>query len=267
MKLIKWFLFTIVFVFIFLIIACTGGYLLIGNTTLVALVTKGIESSTGTRIYYQKDAKITRTLSPVLSIKNLILEDGDKQFTIHSNSLKLQVSLPGLLFGKLKIPMLVLGDTRVELQESTPAKKLVPPKSFPLKPILNDIQISKISVISENQEFSLPGTNINKFIVKIEPDADKLICTMEAEHEGSTFDIIFTLPRIQKTLELQALPFSLNVKNTSLSMSTEGLIDFSSSSATIEAMIQGNVSRLPSFFAEGPEPLKSINFSTQISGE
>ena len=78
-----------------LVLAFSGTYLLVGNETLVAFVTKHAARASNTHITYRQDAAITRTLAPTLKINELLIQDKNKKFQVSINSLQLQLSLPG----------------------------------------------------------------------------------------------------------------------------------------------------------------------------
>lgn len=233
-----------------LVLAVTLTFLFIDNATLMAQIAKKIESATGTRISYGKDAIVTRTLSPTITIKDLNIEDTNTHLKIHTNLLQLQVSLPELLMGRLEIPLLVLGDTRVEINESDSTKKLNLPQSFPFRPILHDIRISQISIVRSNGKISLPAVDIKQLTVTVEPNTDKLICVLLTPYGGKMIDVVATLPRIQVILEQERLPFSLAIKDPSFHLSLEGFMDLRASSPTLEADINieaADLTRISSF--------------------
>jgi uncharacterized protein YhdP len=118
MNMIKRMLAGILFVFVCLALGVTGTFLLVDNKTVMALITRQIESATGTRISYGKNAAMTRTLSPMITIHDLKIADTSTHLQVDSSLLQLQISLPGILKGRLEIPKLVLGDTRVTIKET-----------------------------------------------------------------------------------------------------------------------------------------------------
>jgi len=265
MKTIKRILISALFVFTILVLGGVGAYLFISDEILISRVADMIEAATGTRVEYRKDAKMSRTLSPAIHFDDFILEN--EHFTIQSSSFKLQVSLPGLLSGKLEIPLLTLGDTRIELLKSDTPKEQTLAESFPFIPVLSNIKISKVSIIHANKEFlNLSKMNIKEFNIKAVPDADKLYCTLKIQAPGELFDITATLPRVQEILEAKQLPLSLDIKTRLSHLSTEGMIDFSVTPMTFEAGVKANATGLPPFLSDYLPPLKSMALSTKISG-
>jgi hypothetical protein len=91
---------------VLLLLATTGAYLFLDDAILLGLIASRFEATTGTRISYRQDATVTRTLSPAFTFNDLVVEDQDKTFLFSSSSLLLQVSMPGLLAGKLEITRL-----------------------------------------------------------------------------------------------------------------------------------------------------------------
>ncbi|MDA3915645.1 MAG: AsmA family protein [Deltaproteobacteria bacterium] len=267
MKILKQFFTATLIIITILIIGVITAYLLVSDTTLITWITRGVEHAAGSRISYGTDGRITRTLSPVLSMNDFVFEDENKSLKFNTSSLKIQVNLPGLLFGRLEIPVLALGDTRVELKKSDATERKKPLESLPIIPTFGDIQISQISLISENKEFNLSSMNIKEFSVKIKPDeTDKLLLTLQTELAGNTFDVSTTLPVIHTILESQKLPFSLTINNEVSHISSDGLIDFSSTPPLIETRVQANAAKVPAFFSETLDPVTKIQLSTQISG-
>ena len=267
MKILKQFFTATLITVTILIIGVITAYLLVSNTTMITWITRGVEQAAGSQISYGLDGRITRTLSPVLSMNDFVFEDENKSFKLKTSSLKIQVNLPGLLFGRLEIPVLALGDTRVELKESDAAERKKPLESLPVIPVFGDIQISQISLISENKEFNLSSMNIKEFSVRIKPDeTDKMLLTLKTELEGNIFDVSTTIPDIQTILESQKLPFSLSIKDDVSHISSDGLIDFSSTPPFIEASVQADASKLPAFLSGTLDPVTKIKLSTKLSG-
>ena len=267
MKILKHFFTATLIIMTILIIGIITAYLLVSNTTMIAWITRGVEHAAGSQISYGLDGRITRTLSPVLSMNDFVFEDELKSLKFNTSSLKIQVNLQGLLFGRLEIPVLALGDTRVELKKNDATEGKKPLESLPIIPTFGDIQISQISLISENKAFNLSSMNIKEFSVKIKPDeTDKLLLTLQTELAGNTFDVSATLPVIQTILESQKLPFSLTINNDVSHISSDGLIDFSSTPPFIEASVQANAAKVPAFLSATLDPVRKIQLLTQISG-
>ncbi len=90
-------------------------YLLVDDTTLVSKLVEQLESSSDIRVLHRGDAHITRTLTPTLTVDDLVMTDTGKQYRVETGSLEVQISLPRLLLGQLDIPHLWIGDTQIEI--------------------------------------------------------------------------------------------------------------------------------------------------------
>ena len=95
-----------------------GAWLLVDDETLLSLLVKRLETASDTRISYREGASISRTWKPELSVNNLVVADREESYRLETSSLRLKVSLPSLLTGRLLIPHLLLGDTDVHILKS-----------------------------------------------------------------------------------------------------------------------------------------------------
>ncbi len=131
------------------LLTIVGAYLLVDDATLVAYLSKKIESASGTTISYTGAPTVSRTLTPTLSVAGLTIEDRGKGFRFETDSLELKVSLGKLLLGHLDIPRAHLGDTRFNISRGVSDSEKpteTGTSSLPLKPAIHDLQIAKLSV-------------------------------------------------------------------------------------------------------------------------
>ncbi len=208
------------------LLAATGAYLLVDDATLAALIIHRLEQATATRISYRQDAVITRTLSPTFSVNDLSIENTAGNYLILIHSLQLQISLAGLLAGRLDVPRLALGDTRVEIRESGSAGSPAFPAPLPFNPVLHDVAIGKLSLMLAGEAISLPATHISDLSIRPSPDTDQLMLAVKTELAGREMQINAALPKLQETLRSRLLPFSLAATGEGIDLSAEGRIDF-----------------------------------------
>lgn len=227
-------------------------WLVVSDTTLLALIGKRLESASGTRISYQSPARITRTLWPELTVTNLIIVDNDKRYQFRTSSLKVQIRLLKLLLGQLDISHLWLGETRVEFARRTPSESVTSGTegfSLPITPVLHDLRISRLSFERDGEEFRLPSINIDELTMKPDADTDTLAVSSRVKVAGNQFDLNATLAGLHKTLTTQRLPVSISVEDEATNLTMEGLIDLSQSPPAVEAAVKGRVSDLKRFAA------------------
>ena len=268
-------------VFFTSVVLLIGGavtYLSVDNSRLIDFMIQKIESSTHMVISYGEDLSLTRTLSPTLTIRDLTIEDSDSHLKIHSNSLQFQLSLPGLLRKRLDILKLVLGDTRVEIQEGASGGSVDLPEKFIFKPVLHHLQISQISILRAGEKMTLPGTHLNGLTIETQPDTQGLVCRLRTELGGDKWDLSASVPRLQDIFLQHRLPFSMTAVSPLVQMSAQGQILFQSQPPAIEADIQVTTMDdqlksgrktpvwMASILPEGMDPLKHLTLSTQISG-
>jgi len=230
-------------VFVTVVLAAGGAWLVTDDATLVAWLVKRVESASDTRISYREDAEVTRTLSPVLSLNDLVVEDAEGKYRVETRSLLVQVSLPYLLAGRVDIPRLLVGDTRVHVDRSGTAKKPDSPAAIDfsalrLKPVLHDVRISDIAVLIEGDKLQLPATEISELAVRLAPGKEhpQLSAQVDVEGEKLTIDVI--LPKLSEALKRKQLPFSVSVQGAISDSSAVGQVDFSQSVAVLEATLR-----------------------------
>ena len=238
-------IFTAILLVICLVVLVTAGaYLLVDDTTLVALITDRLGSASGTRITYQKGAEITRTLSPTLTLKDLAIIDDNQEYQVHTGSLQVQITLPRLLLGQLDVPRLLIGETSVAIEKSDaggPDKKTsLELPVLPLQPVLHDVHISSLSISSKGETYTLPANHVRELTLQREADDNTARLSVEVELAGQTVVIAATLPDIDQATKTQRLSFSISAKGVGIDLSTEGMIDFNPDSPTVEASLHGH---------------------------
>ena len=228
-------------------LAIIFSYLLVDDATLVSHLVKRLESSSDIRVLHRGDANITRTLTPTLTVDDLVMADTGRQYRIETASLEVQISLPRLLLGQLDIPHLWIGDTRVEIKEDeSPTKQAAAPKlkpgpklsPLPLKPILHDIRIAKLEIIHEGGTLLLEYSHVRELTLNISPD-NAVELSGRAELAKQNIDVKAALKDVDEYFGGQPLAFSVGMESTLLHLSLEGHIDFEQPDPTIEAAARG----------------------------
>jgi len=229
------------------LLATISIYLLVGDATLVSHLVKRLESSSDIRVLHRGDANITRTLTPTLTVDDLVMADTGKQYRVETASLEVQISLPRLLLGQLDIPHLALGDTQIEIKEdksttkqaAAPELKSGPKLSpLPLKPVLHDIRIAKLEIIHEGGTLLLKDSHVRELTLNISPD-NALELSGRAELAKQYFDVKTVLKDVDEYFGGQPLVFSVGVQSKLLHFSLKGHIDFEKPDPTIEAAARG----------------------------
>jgi len=224
-----------------LVLAAITAYRLVDHATLAALITDRLAQASGLRISYQQDATITRTLSPTFTAGDLAIESEDQSYRLHISSLQLQIRLAALLLGRLEIPRLTLGDTRVEIKEGNPPGILTFPEAPPLTPVLHDVSIGRLSFIQAGEEISLPATHISDLTIQPAPDTDQLMLAVKTELAGREIQLNALLPRLQSILQSRRVPFSLAATGAGIDLSADGRLDYNSSPPEVKATLHGQV--------------------------
>ena len=259
----------------FSLVLLTAGsaWLLVDDATLVTWLVKRAESVSGTRISYRDGAHITRTLAPALDLNDLVVEDIEGKYQVESRSLLIQVSLPYLLLGRVDIPRLLVGDTRVNVNRTESEKNSGPPAAIDLsalrlKPVLHDVRISEISLLIEGDKLQLPASEISELSLRLEAGKDNPQLTAQVELEGEKLSINVTLPELRKALKRKQLPFSVEVKGAISDSLAVGQIDFSQSDAVVEANLRifsPDLKKLP-VVVEGLEIPGELAASGKLAG-
>ncbi len=229
------------------LLATISIYLLVDDATLVSHLVKRLESSSDIRVLHRGDANITRTLTPTLTVDDLVMADTGRQYRVETGSLEVQVSLPRLLLGQLDIPHLWIGDTRVEIKEDeSPTKQAAAPKlkpgpklsPLPLKPVLHDIRIAKLEIIHEGGTLLLKDSHVRELTLNISPD-NAVELSGRAELAKQNIEVKAVLQDMDEYVGGQPLAFSVGMESTLLHLSLQGHIDFEQPDPTIEAAARG----------------------------
>jgi hypothetical protein len=264
-------------VFSLVLVVAAGTFLVVDDATLVALLMKRLEAVSQTRISYQDDAAVTRTLKPELSVKQLVIDDVDERYRLETDLLRVKLSLPSLLIGRLDIPHLLLGNTRVDVKEDTEGAKTEPPQdksaaldfsALRLRPILHDVQVSELSVFLEGEKLRLPSGNISELSVVLQPDRDIPELSAEVDVEGEKLYITATLPDVHQAFKKQLLPFSVTVKGVIADLSAVGQVDFSQADRLMQAEIRAHapdLQKLPTGI-EGLSIPGELTVTAQLDG-
>jgi len=222
-------------------------YLLVDDATLVSHLVKRLESSSDIRVLHRGDANITRTLTPTLTVDDLVMADTGRQYRVETASLEVQISLPRLLLGQLDMPHLWIGDTRVEIKEDeSPTKQAAAPKlkpgpklsPLPFEPVLHDIRIAKLEIIHEGGTLLLEDSHVRELTLNISPD-NAVELSGRAELAKQNIDVKAALKDVDEYFGGQPLAFSVGMESTLLHLSLEGHIDFEQPDPTIEAAARG----------------------------
>lgn len=240
-------------VFSLVFLAAGSAWLLVDDATLVTWLVKRVESVSDARISYRDDAHVTRTLSPALTLNDLVVKDIDGGYRVETRSLLIQVSLPYLLLGRVDIPRLLVGDTNIRVNQTRPEKGSNAPaavnfSALRLKPILHDVRVSEISLLIEGNTLQLPASEVSELTLRLEAGQEDPQLTARVEVEGEKLDIDVTLPDLHKALNRKQLPFSLAVKGVLADASAVGQVDFSQSEAIVDAtlrILSSDLKKLP----------------------
>ena len=96
-----------------------GSYLLVSDSVAVAYLSSKIESTTDVNISYEGEATLTRSFTPMLTMADLTIENTNKSVQFKTDKLELQANLIKFLRGNLDISNIRLGNTTVNIREST----------------------------------------------------------------------------------------------------------------------------------------------------
>ena len=229
------------------LLAIISVYLLVDDTTLVSKLVEQLESSSDIRVLHRGDAHITRTLTPTLTVDDLVMADTGKRYRVQTASLEVQISLPRLLLGQLDIPHLWIGDTQIAIKEDTsPSKQETAPEvkpapelsPLPLKPVLHDIRISKLEIIHEGGTLLLKDSQVRDFTLDVSPD-NTVELSGRAELAKQNIEVKAVLKDADEYSGGQPLAFSVGVQSALLHLSLKGHIDFDQPDPTIEAAARG----------------------------
>jgi len=229
------------------LLAIISVYLLVDDTTLVSKLVEQLESSSDIRVLHRGDAHITRTLTPTLTVDDLVMADTGKQYRVETASLEVQISLPRFFIGQLDIPHLWLGDTRIEIKEDkSPTKQAAAPElkpdpklsPLPFKPLLHDARISKLEIIHEGGTLLLKDRHVRELTLDVSPD-NTVELSGRAELAKQNIGVKAVLKDVDEYFGGQPLSFSVGVQSALLHLSLKGNIDFEKPDPTIDATARG----------------------------
>ena len=222
-------------------------YLLVDDATLFAHMVKQLESSSDLLVLHQGEVSITRSLSPTLSVDDLVIGDTGEEYRVTAGSLEVQISLPRLFLGQLDIPHFIVGPTRVEIKEDEsttkpPAKPESKPgpkrSSLPLTPVLHDLRISRVEIIHKGGSFLFPDIRAGELTIKLKPD-NSLELGGQVTLARQNIHVNVVLKDEDQYSGGKPLNFSVGVQSTLLDLSLEGQVDFARPDPVVEATVRG----------------------------
>ncbi|WP_455235412.1 hypothetical protein, partial [Thiogranum longum] len=222
-------------------------YLLVSDATLVRLITERLEAASGAQVSYAPKGTVTRGLSPTLNLTDLAVADADKGYRFETSSLQIQLSLPRLLLGELDIPLLWLGDTRVELSGTAATEARQPAEadfSLPLEPALHDVRIARLSVVHAQGEMRLPTFDLDELSLDIEPKTDTLTLAATLGLAGESVTIKADLPDIHESLGKRDLTFLVSAQSEIAVLSAQGHVDLNKPQLRIDGSLSAEASDL-----------------------
>jgi uncharacterized protein involved in outer membrane biogenesis len=232
------------------LLAAITGYRLVADETLVAWITKRVESSAGVRMSYGQPAKLTRTLSPTLTVADLSVTHPESGYDIRTSSLELQISLLRLVLGQLDIPRLWLGDTHVELGTATASGKQVTRpaaedrRALPPLPALHDVRIAQLHFVSEEKELQVPTLDIDELALEFERDTDTLQLTARIDMADESVAIEVNVPRFHDALDAGVLGFSASARSTVARLTAQGQLDVAKPEFVLDGGLSAQASDL-----------------------
>lgn len=232
-----------------MVIAAVAAWLLVDDATLVAALDRQLQSVADIRISHQGDARITRTLSPTLSVNQLVIENRNATFRAETESLQAQLSLPRLLLGQLDLPVLHLGDTRITLMPEaagaataadSAATREHTVSAMRFRPLLHDVQIGNISVVRGAGKLHLPAIDVDEIAVSLDPDSEALAVSGQIGLADEVAAVRVTLPDIFSAAARQKLGFSLAANTAHFKLGAEGEIALDQVVPAVDAAIRAS---------------------------
>ena len=252
-----------------------SAFFFVDDATLVGLITSQIESASDTQIHYDKNASITRTLFPTLSVNDLTIQS-QKGFKVNSRHLEVQISLPRLIVGEIDLPRIQIEDVRMEMTADLGSGKSItvsPPKRVPILPrplkfVLHDLDISGLTLVREHQEMHWPNLDVDELTGVFVPESDQVIISSEIQLLEKTFQVDATLNDIGNVLTGQSLFLTLIVQNTLGKITADGHIDFRDFQPELAFTVHGNVTDLEGVKTgiKGFRMPGEISLDAQLSG-
>ena len=250
-------------------LAATIAYLLVDDETLVAWIAESTEKAAGINIYYQAPVKLTRTLSPTLTVSELSVGDPATGYLVQTSSLEVQISLLPLILGRLDIPRLWLGDTRIELSAAAASgKKAIAPSadeqhSMPPMPKLRDLQIPSLQVVSGQGEMRLPTLDVEQLTISLEGDTDRLQLAAQIDMADEPVTIEANVPQFHDGLNARSLSFSASARSAVASLVAKGQLNF----AKPQFILDGNLSVQASDLKRLPTVIQNLQAPGTVTAQ
>ncbi len=240
------------------LIAMVLGWFMVDDDTLVSSLSQQLQAVTGSRINYYGDVSLTRSLTPVLRIEQVLIEDHNKRYRFELNSFLIELNLARLLLGHVNISSLALGDARIALMQSASAE---PRKTTSLDFLLrffkltfHDVQIGKLSIDREYGAEDFSPLEISAIAVQLRADSHTLALTGDLELAGEKLAINAGLSDTSKVDAQGILNFSLSAQGSGFGLDSDGQIALAQPDITVDAAVRARVSDLPKL-PVGPDAL------------
>ncbi len=233
------------------LLGAVGVFLFADDARLISFLIKRLETATDTRIHYAADAAISRKAAPTLSLHELVIDDVEERYRIETGSLLVQISLPRLLVGQLDVERLWLGDTRIHVAQDRAAsaspvaadqQAIIDLLALPLRPSVQDVQISQLSVLHEDGRVLLPASRLSQGSLQLKPEQGALALSAQLEVGGESFALNASLSGLNKGPIREPLPFSISAKGAIAEASAVGQIQLNQPAASVQATLN---TRLP----------------------
>jgi hypothetical protein len=255
------------------LIILTTMYLVIDDATLVSWARERLADATGIEISSQEPIHLSRTLSPTLSARDLLIRDPANGSRIETSELTLQISLPALVLGRLEILQLRIGETRVEtVTTETDQTDLITLlreiDALPLRPVLRNLEVEQITLVREDQEKQLPELQVGQLEFRHAADKDVIMVLRGLELDGHALDIQVEFPPLHRIVQDGKAPFTATVRYQVIELKSQGLVDLDAEPNTLSATLDVNVENLDRL-STGTENLVipgSLTATARLSG-
>ncbi len=245
-------------------LAAAAVYLFVSDAALVAWIAKRTESATGVSISYQAPVKLSRTLSPTLTVTDLAVADAATGYRVSTSSLELQVSLPRLLLGQLDVPRLWLGNTRIESSgAAVPAPAADKPLSLVLKPAFHDVKIAQLSILHAEGEMRLPKLEVDELSLNLESETDTLVLHARLQLASEVLDIETAVPDLRAGLKAEKIGFSVAANSAGAGLGGTGHLDFGKP----EFVLDGSLSAQASDLQQIPTGIKGFTAPGSLAAQ
>lgn len=244
MRLLKGWLvsFSAVFAGLFTLIAAV--YLLVPDKTLLNFVAQQIQEHSAYNVSFQQPASLSRTLRPTLRIADLEMRSKDDRVSFQSNDVLVQISLPGLLMGRIEFLNIHFGDYVVRVDETLPAshdlEEAEPEFRLPFRPVVQSASMRSLTVIRGQREYRIPVTRIGELKLELADQGDTNILSFNLDVMNEQMHFRIVLPsfyRIAYSTEYQA---SFSLTSPFFDMSGSGLVDRSTPAHGIHFELSAN---------------------------